>query len=87
MQPSPMTEGGNKLAGVDLASKLEERPGILPEEVDVKHGLGIGQVRKVGGEAGVDTVTTSEVGDTAGHGHLRGVCVFMLEHEQNCFLS
>jgi hypothetical protein len=57
-----------ELARVDLARKLEERARVLPEVVDVEHGLRVGQVRKVDGESGVDAVTRPEVRNTAGHG-------------------
>lgn len=59
-----MTRGRFKLAGVDFSSKLEERPWVLSEVVDVKHGLGVGQVWKIDSKAGVDTVSASEVRDT-----------------------
>lgn len=59
-----MTRGRFKLARVDFSSKLEERPWVLSEVVDVKHGLGVGQVWEIDSKAGVDTVSASEVRDT-----------------------
>ena len=42
-----MAGGGPELTGVDLAGKLEKGPGVLPEVLDVEHGVRVGQVRKV----------------------------------------
>lgn len=67
----PVTQRGRELSWIYFAGKLKERSRIFPEEVYVKHGLGVGQVWKIDSESGIDTVPTSEVGDTARHRHLQ----------------
>ena len=44
-----VTRAGLELTGVDFPGEFEKRPGIPPEVVDVKHGLWVGQIRKIHG--------------------------------------
>ena len=53
----PVAGAGTELAGVDLAGELEEGAGVLAEVMDVEHGLGVGQVGEVDGEAGVNSIS------------------------------
>ena len=64
-----LVAGGRlELARVNLTGKLEERPGILPEVVDVEHGLWVWQVRKVLGKPSIHPVLGPEVRNTTGDG-------------------
>ena len=59
---------GLELAGVDLTREFEERPGVLPEVVNVEHSLGVRKVGKILGKPGVHAVSGSKVRDTTGDG-------------------
>ena len=57
-----------ELAGVDLTGELKKWSRVFLEILNVKHGLWVGKVRKVGGKSGVHPVTGPEVRDAAGDG-------------------
>ena len=66
-----MTQRRSKLAWVYFPCKLEEGTRVSPKIVNVKHGLGVWQVREVYRKSGIYPITAPEVRYATRYRHLK----------------
>lgn len=68
---SPMTQRWSELSRVYFPCKLEEGTWISPEIMNVKHGLGVRQVREVHCKSGIYSITAPKVRYATRDRHLK----------------